>query len=488
MKLVSTYHISPYFVEGGEETLEALRDQLRVEKARQQAVLDANKDFEPNKRTLFGSADAKKMVLPDVPCDYGNLTNLSRWDRITKSEARRILSGHKERVAIAEFMEEHGYDFDYDNRPEELKYTKKAFWVNVQEAGKIPNFPSIKTPVLTLAQADSQYATLKHNEWGLELRMDTFVGKRTFKFQIAEKVWHQYRGFKVSLPFIKMDEDGTLVFMFPFVADVELPERSGRTVAADLGKNRLYAATIVDEEGNYVATTQSHSLELERILRKERILEEKLKLASEKNARRKKLGIVNQNAIREEELLREKIIRLHEAEDWQVGVYLVALAGHGGVIVLENLKWVKSNPSRFRYASITEKTEHIAAKRGVRTKKVSASCSSQTCPKCDARHDIGKKRIFDCPSCDYIGDRDETASKILAMRGTSKKKVREKKNRPTPKRPKPRKHFMRNLERKVGYTGPILTIATDGLEPVATIVDHQVSPKSTYESSVKLEE
>ena len=446
------YRLSPNNFQGmtENEILESLKNQLELERKRQNSALALNQATDCTSRTGFSNTAARKLLLEQ---DLWSINRQYPWDEMTRSEVYRLLATWQERVSIAELQAEHNYELDYFDRPNPFKYVKQQLWLNIQRSKKIPTLPKINKARLVLSKSSSQYSSLVQDNQALKIYLTTLAGDCSLDFRIPNKVWIQYAGWKATKPTIQLDEHGQVTFTFSLEGAVA-PSKPGLGIlGVDLGIKRPYAASKISNKGQ-VYSIDSTSLEVERDRKILERLNWQISNLSRKNKQRGLLRVSNARALLEEKLLRAKRERVIDNLDWQAAKDVVELAEAGETIALEKLSWGTGGPVKFRHSLQQHKIEHVARKRGRRVLKVSAVNSSHECPDCGDYTVPDFSRVLSC-ECGFSGDRDTAASIVIAKRASKSKKFNRMKNVATPRRPKPRRSLI-VLVRKTEYTGSSL--------------------------------
>lgn len=444
--------------------LNSLHEQLLLERKRQQETLKANLNYAIG-TTAFSNLAARGMTVvgPTTVHNYSS-------DEMTRSEAFRILSTWRQRVAIADFQKEHNFSVPYGDRPAEFKKVKMALWDNIMHSGMEQNIPEIKSPRLVLPKASSQYSCLLQDGPKLELFLKTIIGECLLTFEIPPKIYKKYKGWQATRPNIQLLND-EVTFIFTLKCQKKKPEAHKSTLGVDLGMCKPYAASLIDEKATSFRAVSVEAARADKALKK---LEQQQKYVRQKQERRRQLGFESIAAHREEMRLREKHRRICESLDWQTAADVVSLAEAAGAqIAMENLSWARGGPVKFRHGLQQEKIQHIASKEGIPVVLVSAKNSSHECPACGSYVSPNSDREIHC-ECRYSGDRDEAASVVLGKRG-AKCGVTPPKGRPTPKRPKPRRILV-SMARRSGSTGPRPTVATGSI-PATSVADYR-SPRT----------
>lgn len=419
------------------QTEDLLRRMLRESAIRQNAAVKANLSVDCTGRAKFSNTAARNLILP-IPATEDRLEkfNVAAMDR---SEVYRILGGYQKRLALAKFLHSSKWLATFEDCKIALGWVDHNLYKNVLRARKLPTAPRVKSAIIVLSKSATQFAKLSLTDRSITLENFALWNRRAdLMFEIPEKIANLHPNLsKITRPNIRL-LDKEIVFDFVLRENVEQEQViSNSALALDLGVSKAFSAVRVYSDGRYSEEfitsvfTDRHSKAVTK-------LSSEIKLISEKNRRRSLLGVVNSCAILQEKTLREKRIRINEAQDWSAAADILSHSNSGEQIIIENLKFNSGGnlgAKRFRHSSISGKLEHAANRLGKNVKRVSASYSSQTCPKCQNRITPAADRISRC-ECGWTADRDYTAAIVLGQRGIKITKLSVKKNQPTPKKPR----------------------------------------------------
>jgi transposase len=383
-----------------------------------------------------------------------------------RSETYRILSIYQKRLKLANFLHSKKWSASFEDCKQALGWVDYQLYMNVLRSRKLPTVPRIRSAIIPLAKSDQNFCTLSHTDSMVILENFALWDQRAdLIFTIPSKIARLHPNLsKISRPSVRL-LNGEVVFDFTFRESVA-SERiiSSSTLALDLGVSKAFSAARVYSDGRYSEELVT-SVFTERQSKTAKKLSQEIKMLSDKNKRRAILGVHNSQAVKQEKILREKRIRVNEAQDWSVAADIISHSKSGEQITIENLKFNSGSVGsiRFRHSSVSSKLEHAANRLGKNVKRVNASYSSQTCPQCQKRVTPNTNRMTRC-ICGWIEDRDYTAAIVLGQRALKIKKLSIKKNRPTPKRPRNSARKARVLKKKntvwTAFTGAYPTEAT----------------------------
>lgn len=414
-----------------------LKKMLRESTIRQNAAIKANLAVDCTDFTKFSSASARALSLP-IPRSKVRLA-ASRVDEMDRSEAYRVLGGYQKRLALAQFLRSTKWLASFEECKSARNWIDYNLYKNVLRARKLPTVPRVKSGIIPLAKSDTSFCVLSHTEGSVTLERFALWDRRAnLIFKLPSKLALLHPNLKkIARPNIRL-LNGEVVFDFVLRETVEREMiTSVSTLALDLGITKVFSAARVYSDGRY-SEELTPSMFTDRQSKTAEKLSREIALVSAKNCRRSVLGLQNKHSIAQETTLREKRKRINEAHDWSAAADILAHSKAGEQITIENLKFnsgASLGEKRFRHGSVSGKLEHAANRRGKNVKRVSASFSSQICPRCQTKNAPDSDRVIRC-NCGWSADRDYTAAIILGQRGLKIKKLSVKKNRPTPKRPR----------------------------------------------------
>ena len=266
--------------------------------------------------------------------------------------------------------------------------------------------------VINLGAVNAQMASLLVNQNGeIELRFKVWEGDYIFTFQLPEYAKNRNL-VGISLPLITPKG-----FIFCLMEE-PTPLQGKGIIGVDLGRVEPFTAAVVDDKGRSLKKlTASHRLKNANA-RRERLLAEKAHLISKIRAY-EELGLDASILRHHKVLVSRKALRLGDDIAHGIGHEISREAVHRNIPVvhIEDLSWVHGARygSKWAHSKSGDSITHKCARRGVKTKKVNARNTSQSCSSCGTkiRHDT-KKRLILCSDCRLMLDRDFNAALNIA--------------------------------------------------------------------------
>lgn len=321
----------------------------------------------------------------------------------------------------AEYARQKGYRAEYGTLPREIKAKSRLeklvqFNLITQTASYVRNPDPKKqehrfSRTVNLGAVDKQMCTLEREGNTLILTWACWDQKYELSFTIPTYVLNRNIS-KWSLPVVS---NRGFIFTVEESPEVALGEN---VAGVDLGRVQPYTLVITTPRGGLLAEYRANP-QVQRVnAKRERILVE-VKHISKKIEVLDSLGLDSAHLRREATLKRNKSARLAVVLKNQLAADLIKKATRHNVqlINLEDLRWVtgKRYGSKWAHGLVTEKTEHTAARHGVKTKRVNPRGSSQTCHKCGTKitHSVKTRTVW-CGECKSRLDRDVNAALNIA--------------------------------------------------------------------------
>lgn len=405
---------------------------LEEAKKHQNAIIKNNQKTNCTDSHAYSNIPARKLTAPKLPKKYSQkfLTN-----EMNKSEAYRILGAWQKRDTITTLLQKNNWTLNYKEAKTLIK--KQLNWnldielyKNIMRTRKRPKLPVINTPQLPLAKTHSQYAKIKIVNNQIFLSMIVFNEWVHLVFEIPKKIVEMHsRIHKVSLPTIRLDSfKNKIVFVFSLfehAPDPIVPSGGFNSViAVDPGMKRVFAGARVFSDGSY-SSILSPSVHTERHSKAIKKYDREISLLSRKNKARKALGVVNEGALREEEILRRKRRNARREETWSAVTDVIAFRDSGEVISLEKNRFAtggSSSDGRWANGLFRKALEHKCARVGVVFEEYSAFNASHVCPKCFSSIIPEVKSRLSVCSCGWSSDRDHSSAVVGGLRTLSKQK------------------------------------------------------------------
>ena len=360
-----------------------------------------------------------------VPDKYNYKHNTNE---MAQREVSRLLTALKERVEIAEILEQNNWDMSYENLVEELgkkKYLNFELYKNILRSKKVPTLLEIKNPRICFGFTNTDFADKPYIEdnyivWN---NVTLFDKNYTLLFKIQNKLLFSYRNIKkVSKPTMRIDKE-TLEVMFDFTiyseAAVE-PEFTNKTLGVDLGQVETITCSEIDENGilqtEYLESwySSNHSKKLAK-------LEKELYFVNKKYKAKRDLGLNTYNIGHELHCLRNKITNIKKSLAWSAACDVVTTASPDTKIILEDLRWIgghtKWNAGEFRSC-----IKHLAIKQGRKIKFVSPKNTSQKCFNCKNQLKLTDRDAI-CSTCNTTLNRDRNAARNIAIKNKNIERI-----------------------------------------------------------------
>jgi len=184
----------------------------------------------------------------------------------------------------------------------------------------------------------------------------------------------------------------------------------------DLGIHNL--VVVADNKGREILRSDGETVNrYKELLEKERALRQRRQM-KEFGEREHELGHKHRNFSNYvNHVIAKEIVR--KAKEYQACIVLEKLKGVKRRMARKP-KWVRKLLHRWSYHNLIQKIKYKAKLEGVPVIEVSPRNTSKTCSKCGFVHKrFRDQRLFHCPNCSLIIDRDLNASINIARRGLS---------------------------------------------------------------------
>lgn len=348
-----------------------------------------------------------------------------------------LLKSRQEQIKIYEILKSNQYKINStlrDKLVQEKLYPTNSYLENLAAAKNMPVLPKRTTFILDFSVSDKQmfrvgknsnayeikiYSRKEVKEYGLE------TGWISFEMYLPTYIRESFTG-KTAKPQFYWDHNkGEFVCAIPCKIK-KLPNEYENIMGVDLGKIKIYSATVVRKDGTisdeYVPTE-----ELQNLVGKLKRMNKHIKSVYEKRKRSSKYGNFTQRQDRRKldyKRSRNKRTKLQFAIARLVAVEVVniAIKEQCKEIHLENLTWVKNSGGKWNFSQIQDCIEEVAELFSIKVVKVSAKNSSKTNP---VTLEVGKISNRDVTFKDGQKiNRDQLAGLNLALREPKKSKQR----------------------------------------------------------------
>ena len=317
---------------------------------------------------------------------------------------------------------------------QEKLYPTNAYLETLATAKDMPVLPKRKTFILDFSVSDKQMFRVGKNSNAYEIKIHS---KKEVKDYNLETGWISFEMFlptyiresftgKTAKPQFYWDYNKE-EFVCAIPCEIKkLPNEYENVMGVDLGKIKVYSATVVRKDGSisdeYVPTE-----ELQNLVDKLKRMNQHINSVYEKRKRSSKYGNFTERQDRRKldyKRSRNKRTKLQFAIARLVAVEIVniAIKEQCKEIHLENLSWVKSLGGKWNFSQVQTCIEEVAELFSIEVVKVSAKNSSKTNP---VTLEIGtvSKRNVTFKNGQKV-DRDQLAGLNLALREPKKRKQR----------------------------------------------------------------
>ena len=348
-----------------------------------------------------------------------------------------LLKSRQEQIKVYEILKSNQYKIDStlrDKLIQEKLYPTNAYLETLANAKDMPVLPKRKTFILDFSVSDKQMFRIGENSNVYEIKIcsrkeikdnNLETGWLSFEMYLPTYIRESFTG-KTAKPQFYWDHNKE-EFVCAIPCEIKkLPHKYENVMGVDLGKIKVYSATVVRKDGSisdeYVPTE-----ELQNLVDKLKRMNQHINSVYEKKKRSYRYGNFTKRQDRREldyKRSRNKRTKLQFAIARLVAVEVVniAIKEQCKEIHLENLSWVKSSGGKWNFAQVQACIEEVAELFSIKVVKVSAKNSSKTNP---VTLEVGKisNRDVTFKNGQKI-DRDQLAGLNLALREPKKQKQR----------------------------------------------------------------
>lgn len=348
-----------------------------------------------------------------------------------------LLKSRQEQIKIYEILKSNQYKIDStlrDKLAQEKLYPANAYLEILANSKAMPALPKRKTFILDFSVSDKQMFRVGKNSNVYEIKIcsrkeikdnNLETGWLSFEMYLPTYIRESFTG-KTAKPQFYWDHNKE-EFVCAIPCEIKkLPNEYENVMGVDLGKIKVYSATVVHKDGTisdeYVPTE-----ELQNLVDKLKRMNQHINSVYEKKKRSYKYGNFTKRQDRREldyKRSRNKRTKLQFAIARLVAVEVVniAIKEQCKEIHLENLSWIKSSGGKWNFAQVQACIEDVAELFSIKVVKVSAKNSSKTNP---VTLEIGKVSNRDVIFKNgQKVDRDQLAGLNLALREPKKLKQR----------------------------------------------------------------
>ena len=348
-----------------------------------------------------------------------------------------LLKSRQEQIKIYEILKSNQYKIDStlrDKLAQEKLYPANAYLEILANSKAMPALPKRKTFILDFSVSDKQMFRVGKNSNVYEIKIynkkeikdyNLETGWLSFEMYLPTYIRESFTG-KTAKPQFYWDHNKE-EFVCAIPCEIKkLPNEYENVMGVDLGKIKVYSATVVHKDGTisdeYVPTE-----ELQNLVDKLKRMNQHINSVYEKKKRSYKYGNFTKRQDRREldyKRSRNKRTKLQFAIARLVAVEVVniAIKEQCKEIHLENLSWIKSSGGKWNFAQVQACIEDVAELFSIKVVKVSAKNSSKTNP---VTLEIGKVSNRDVIFKNgQKADLDQLAGLNLALREPKKLKQR----------------------------------------------------------------
>ena len=348
-----------------------------------------------------------------------------------------LLKSRQEQIKIYEILKSNQYKINStlrDKLVQEKLYPTNSYLETLSNAKDMPALPKRKTFILDFSVSDKQMFRVGKNSNAYEIKIHS---KKEVKAYSLETGWISFEMFlptyiresftgKTAKPQFYWDHNKE-EFVCAIPCEIKkLPHEYENIMGVDLGKIKVYSATVVRKSGS-VSDEYVPTEELQNLVDKLKRMNQHINSVYEKRKRSSKYGNFTERQARrtlDYKHSRNKRTKLQFAIARLVAVEVVniAIKEQCKEIHLENLSWVKSSGGKWNFSQIQTCIEEVSELFSIKVVKVSSKNSSKTNP---VTLEIGKISSRDVIFKDgQKVNRDQLAGLNLALREPKKVKQR----------------------------------------------------------------
>lgn len=365
-------------------------------------------------------------VVPNVvfPCNSYNMNEMLRSSVMSRVEAYAVSYGlfavlidnpTKTDVRQVKKLFRDRYPNSRIPRYYEISSHIYRFHNKNQQTARLPGSPA----KIDLSACDGHYLKLSHTARDITLNfrnLPTAGGQVKLRFTIPEG--DRFKGDKISKPVVQI-VDNKLVFKFTI--EYTVPDITpNKVMGVDLGKFEPFVATVIDESQQWHSAPFFASNKIKGLGRKYDDLMSRAAHLRNKESRCRSSDHLNKADVlaQHQQGIKNKARRVKNEAMHQIGHEIAETAySMNAEVFMENLSWLGSRGGRWNFREIQDAITNSCARKGVPVSFVSAKDTSNTCTRCGSsvRH-TGRDNV--CFSCGFRINRDVSASREIALRGT----------------------------------------------------------------------
>ena len=348
-----------------------------------------------------------------------------------------LLKSRQEQIKIYEILKSNQYKIDStlrDKLAQEKLYPANAYLEILANSKAMPALPKRKTFILDFSVSDKQMFRVGKNSNAYEIKIHSRkevkdynleTGWISFEMYLPIYIRESFTG-KTAKPQFYWDYNKD-EFVCAIPCEIKkLPNEYENIMGVDLGKIKVYSATVVRKDGS-ISNEYVPTEELQNLVDKLKRMNQHIKSVYEKRKRSSKYGnFTNRQARRKLDYKRSRNkrtkLQFAIARLVAVEVINVAIKEQCKEIHLENLSWVKSLGGKWNFSQVQSCIEEVAELFSIKVVKVSAKNSSKTNPVTLEIGAISNRDVI-FKNGQKV-DRDQLAGLNLALREPKKLKQR----------------------------------------------------------------
>lgn len=417
-----------------EEVDTELRDMLSWMRQEEQ-LYNSSKEYDDLINKIISGELKPKGSLSSWAREYIAIKNAYPSNNYNMSEMFRQQVMEKSAGYVQKYALDMLFD-SYKEKPEDIKEVRKDF-VRLYSHLKAPNTfvvtnefvryyekgvkqttkPGAAKTLKTYA-CDTHYCKAFLQDNFILFRISLKCGGNTeLLFEVPDI--ERFKGNKATRPTIRLNSKNQVEFVFTIEKEVAEVEHKNSYLGVDLGKIEPFVATAI----NICDKTHSAPIVVNKKVRKlQEKIENKYKLVAHLKEKAVNCDISGEPEKRdilleERRRILRKITRLKKEQTAAIANQVVEEAlARKATIVVENLRWLGSKGGKWNHSATQKAIAERAAREGMKTKKVSATSTSQKCSDCGGKLTKYKNRRLKCVKCTSVIDRDVSASREIARR------------------------------------------------------------------------
>ena len=371
-----------------------------------------------------------------------------------------LLKSRKEQLEIYEILKNNSFEIN-SKLMNELHannlYPTKTYLSNLSRTKSMPILPKNATFRLDYSTSSKQMFKMDDD---LNCSIQVVSHSKAKKLNIDE--WKEFKIYlptyirnyknivKVSKPlFIRDSKTNRLIGQVAYQFKQIKNELNDNILGVDLGRIKLYSATVLKKDGTYSNEFIS-SKELQRLHNKLNLIKSHINYVYDKYQRSKQYLVeTSRQRLRKLDYKRNrnKLTKLRNNISWLVANELICLAIQNKCVEIhvENLTWVNSTGGKWIFSQIQERLIQLAEINGIKIVRVSPAYTSKTHPITGELGKVNQRKVIFSNGEEF--DRDYLASINIAKRQSKYeiKKMVNKKSIRTKRKSNRRSNYLEKL-------------------------------------------